>query len=251
MGKPKALDIVRRLSLKFNKHISVAYLVPKSQNDDFDLNRIYRNYYVSKTLKSKVIVAKYNDGIFIVTTSNKDDKKSHDIILREALDTLSIDIDKLTVSFSDILSPFEDFDLAFKESFYASIGARIMNVGKLDYSSLGALRLLIPLSDDSSSLEFSDYYLSKFADNREYYDTAINYIKNGGDMAATAVEMSCHINTIRYRLSKIRELTGDTNITEYEFYENLSLAITIMNIRQVKTYFARNDLPYDNPLQHK
>lgn len=63
-------------------------------------------------------------------------------------------------------------------------------------------------------------------------ETAEVYVDNGGDLMATASAMNCHQNTIRYRVSKIKELTGKTSVSEYEFYKTLSLAISIARIRR-------------------
>ena len=44
--------------------------------------------------------------------------------------------------------------------------------------------------------------------------------------------MNCHANTIRYRISKAKALSGQPDIPDTEFYRNASIAIAIDNIKK-------------------
>jgi len=235
MSRTDMIDIARHLSLKFKQYVSVTCVMPAIAEDKLDVSRIYRNYYVSKTIKSKAIVAKYDRGLFIIVTSGKGDDEAHGLILNEVLDSLSIDREKVKIAVSSVLQSFSELDLAFRQSHYTAIAAQIRSVGCMSYPALGALKLLIPDAEEDHAVSFSEEYISRFDSNQEYYDTAVALVGQGGDITKTAQVMGCHTNTIRYRLSKIRELTGDTGLTEFEFYEDLSLAVTIRQIRQLQS----------------
>jgi hypothetical protein len=46
--------------------------------------------------------------------------------------------------------------------------------------------------------------------HRELVDTALVYLDSGGRLAATADGLHVHPNTVKYRLRRLRELTGCT-----------------------------------------
>ena len=71
-------------------------------------------------------------------------------------------------------------------------------------------------------------------DKPDYLEAAAAVVKNGGDIAKAADLFGCHQNTIRYKLSRMRELTGTPEETENDFYMNLSLALRIYCLRQVE-----------------
>ena len=66
----------------------------------------------------------------------------------------------------------------------------------------------------------------------EYYSTVLSYSRNHGDFSAVSAEMNCHTNTIRYRISKAKALSGQPDIADTEFYRNVSVAIAIDNIKK-------------------
>ena len=54
-------------------------------------------------------------------------------------------------------------------------------------------------------------------------ETAVIYVKNGGDTIHTSQVLHVHKNTVRYRITKLKELipAGDEN----DFYEQLAIVI--------------------------
>ena len=70
-------------------------------------------------------------------------------------------------------------------------------------------------------------YIAPIIDKPDYIEAAFALVRCGGD------EFGCHQNTIRYKLSRMREMTGAQLETENEFYMNLSLAVRIYRLRQV------------------
>lgn len=84
------VDSIRKgISLLLNKTISVAYI----KDPELDNSRVFRAYYMSKQLRDKLILAKYEDGFFILITTSKWDTVSHRLILEEACQSLSLPVD--------------------------------------------------------------------------------------------------------------------------------------------------------------
>ena len=67
--------------------------------------------------------------------------------------------------------------------------------------------------------------------NSELLQTAIVYVKLGGNIKNTAKSINLHENTVRYRINKIKEIFNTTN-SEFEFYEELALGIKLHLIHQ-------------------
>lgn len=241
LSKPELNKICSGISLKFGTYASVFFIRSASSDKVLDLSRINRTYYLSKTIKNKCILTKYADGFFLIITSQYAAPEKHRLILNEVLEVLSIDKSNISISASNIHVPFDELDSAFRESCHCHIAS--VAAGRVfdSYDDIAEYKFLIPLCESRDVKSFSDDFLAKFTDKKDFMETAEVYVDNGGDLLATASAMSCHQNTIRYRISKIKELTGKASVSEYEFYKTLSLAISIARIRRYYS-LAESDL---------
>ena len=110
----------------------------------------------------------------------------------------------------------------------------------LAFDDTGAYRLLLPaMSDDPAELE--RFYLDTIAPLVAYdeqYGTELvltleTFLANDGSMAATHKQLFTHRHTIRYRLERVRELTGlDVNSTDGR--ERLGLGLKAMRVLGVR-----------------
>ena len=219
------------ISLELKRYITVAYI---KYTDDAPMNagRIYMSLSRSRSLKDKILTCGFNNGLFIIMTSSKDDIASHEIILKEALESLPVDTCRLAISLSDVHIAFEHLDLGFKESYYCHCASEAEKKDFRYYSNIGIYKLITPLIKSPYVLKFSEDYLRGIKDKPEYYSTVLSYSRNHGDFTSVSTEMNCHTNTIRYRISKAKALSGQPDITDTEFYRNVSVAIAIDNIKK-------------------
>jgi sugar diacid utilization regulator len=110
----------------------------------------------------------------------------------------------------------------------------------LSFEDTGAYRLLLPaMSDDPAELE--RFYLDTIAPlvaydeqyGTELVGTLEAFLANDGSMAATYKQLFTHRHTIRYRLERIKELTGlDVNSTDGR--ERLGLGLKAMRVLGVR-----------------
>ena len=110
----------------------------------------------------------------------------------------------------------------------------------LSFEDTGAYRLLLPaMSDDPAELE--RFYLDTIAPlvaydeqyGTELVHTLETFLANDGSMAATYKQLFTHRHTIRYRLERIKELTGlDVNSTDGR--ERLGLGLKAMRVLGVR-----------------
>lgn len=219
------------ISLELKRYITVAY-IKYTDDAPMNANRIYMSLSRNRSLKDKILTCGFDNGLFIIITSSKDDISSHDLILKEALESLPVDTGKLAVSLSDVHIAFEHLDLGFKESYYCHCASEAEKKDFRYYSNIGIYKLITPLIKSPYVLKFSEDYLKGIKDKPEYYSTVLSYSRNRGDFTAVSAEMNCHTNTIRYRISKAKTLSGQPDIPDTEFYRNVSVAIAIDNIKK-------------------
>ena len=219
------------ISLELKRYITVAYV---KYTDDAPMNadRIYMSLSRNRSLKDKILTCGFNNGLFIIITSSKYDISSHEIILKEALESLPVNTDRMAFSLSDVHIAFEHLDLGFKESYYCHCASEAEKKNFRYYSDIGIYKLITPLIKTPYVLKFSEDYLRSIKDRPEYYSTVLSYSRNHGDFTAVSAEMNCHANTIRYRISKAKALSGQPDIPDTEFYRNASIAIAIDNIKK-------------------
>jgi hypothetical protein len=129
-----------------------------------------------------------------------------------------------------------DLYRAGKEALLAANVAEAEGRSILAFEDTGAYRLLLPaMSEDPGELErFYGETLAPLAAYDEQYETELvatveAYLENDGNVAQTAGQLFTHRHTIRYRLERVRELTGH-DISSSEGREKLSLGLKAMRV---------------------
>jgi DNA-binding PucR family transcriptional regulator len=110
----------------------------------------------------------------------------------------------------------------------------------LSFDDTGAYRLLLPaMSEDPAELErFYRDTIAPLVAYDEQYGTELvmtleSFLANDGSMAATYKQLFTHRHTIRYRLERIKDLTGlDVNSTDGR--ERLGLGLKAMRVLGVR-----------------
>ena len=78
--------------------------------------------------------------------------------------------------------------------------------------------------------------LSDSTKHTSYLPTLMSYLRHDGSLTATARADFLHVNTVRYRLDRIRELTG---VDPLRFEDRVALAIAIW-AKQGRDRFGSN-----------
>src|SRR6516162_9592634 len=100
--------------------------------------------------------------------------------------------------------------------------------GACEYPRLGIFRMLAAIPDLTDVEEFIRDWLGSLLDydarrKAELVRTLTQYLEHGGNYDATAAELSVHKSTLKYRLQRIRELTG-LELNDPDVHFNLQLA---------------------------
>lgn len=97
-----------------------------------------------------------------------------------------------------------------------------------EYPKLGIFRMLAAIPDLTDVHGFVREWLGSLLDydarkGAELVHTLTQYLEHGGNYDATAAELSVHRSTLKYRLQRIRELTG-TDLNDPDVHFNMQLA---------------------------
>ncbi len=233
MPKNRIYTIAKNLSISFKEMCRVVFLTRDNAEFQSNITRYCKNFYLNRTLGDKAMIAPYKDGMFLILTASKDEEKSFDIILKEILEYLDIS-EPFYCCASRIHKPFENLDKCFKESYNTYLASLAEEKNFDSYDKIGVYEILVGDFNSSEMEEYMRRYILPISDKPDYLEAAAAVVKNGGDIAKAADLFGCHQNTIRYKLSRMRELTGTPEETENDFYMNLSLALRIYRLRQVE-----------------
>jgi sugar diacid utilization regulator len=97
-----------------------------------------------------------------------------------------------------------------------------------EYPKLGIFRMLAAIPDLGDVDEFVREWLGSLLDydarkRADLVHTLTQYLEHGGNYDATAAQLSVHKSTLKYRLQRIRELTG-LELNDPDVHFNLQLA---------------------------
>ncbi len=147
----------------------------------------------------------------------------------------------ITVARSRLAEDPVDLYRAGKEAELAANVAEAEGRSMLAFEDTGAYRLLLPaMSEDPGELErFYQETLAPLAAYDEQYETDLvktveTYLENDGNVAQSAARLFTHRHTVRYRLERVKELTGH-DIGSSEGREKLSLGLKAMRVLGIST----------------
>jgi hypothetical protein len=142
----------------------------------------------------------------------------------------------LTVARSRLAADPVDLYRAGQEGLLAVNVAEADGLALLAFEDTGAYRLLLPaMSEDPGELErFYAETVAPLADYDEQYETELvttieAYLAHDGNVTPTAQHLFTHRHTVRYRLERVKELSGH-DITSTEGREKLGLGLKAMRV---------------------
>ena len=129
-----------------------------------------------------------------------------------------------------------DVHRAAAEALLAANVAEVQGKPALAFEETGAYRLLLPaMSEDPRELRsFYDETVAPLLTYDEQYETDLlktleAFLDEDGSVASTAGKLFTHRHTIRYRLERVRELTG-LDVGSSDGRERLSLGLKAMRV---------------------
>ncbi len=219
-------SFLQQLNKPFEKYVFVA---------NFQMQAVSNTQWMQPFLQLEPllktgVICKYKNSLFILMT-NLSQHFQFEKFLNEWLTMYDISTDKLTVGYSQVHITQTALHLAVREAFAARLMAEIDMTPTCHYTRLGSDSLLIELhrKDPQFAMHYVKNYLGPLLDEKvdtDFINTAITYIAKKGNIKEVAVAHFCHPNTIRYRMTKIRQLVAPLD-NDYVFYERLSAAVKL------------------------
>ena len=147
----------------------------------------------------------------------------------------------LTVGYSRHVATPDQLYRAGKEALLAANVAEVEERSPLAFEETGAYRLLLPaLSEDPGELQrFYEETVQPLAAYDDQYETELvatveAYLDNNGNVTPTAETLFTHRHTIRYRLERVRELSGH-DLSSTDGREKMGLGLKAMRVLGIQT----------------
>ena len=129
-----------------------------------------------------------------------------------------------------------DIHRAAAEALLAANVAEARGLSELSFEETGSYRLLLPaMAEDPRELQgFYEETVARLAAYDEQYETELvrtleTFLDADGNVAKTAEKLFTHRHTIRYRLERVKELTG-LDVGSTDGRERLSLGLKAMRV---------------------
>jgi DNA-binding PucR family transcriptional regulator len=142
----------------------------------------------------------------------------------------------LAVAISRPAADPADVHRAGAEALLAANVAEAQHTTLLAFEETGAYRLLLPaMSEDPAELQrFHDETVAPLTAYDEQYDTELvrtleSFLDADGNVAKTSEKLYTHRHTIRYRLERVRDLTG-LDVSSSDGRELLGLGLKAMRV---------------------
>jgi len=161
-------------------------------------------------------------------------KRTMEAVMKELEDGLSGFA--VGVALSRFASDPTDLHRSGAEALLAANVAEARGESQITFEETGAYRLLLPaMSEDPSELQrFHDETVAALVTYDDQYETELlrtleTFLDADGNVAKTAERLFTHRHTIRYRLDRVRELSG-LDVGSTDGRERLSLGLKAMRV---------------------
>ena len=142
----------------------------------------------------------------------------------------------VTVARSRHTSEPADMHRAGAEALLAANVAEARGLAELSFEETGAYRLLLPaMAEDPRELQgFFDETVAPLVAYDDQYETELvrtleTFLDADGNVAKTSEKLFTHRHTVRYRLERVKELTG-LDVSSTDGRERLSLGLKAMRV---------------------
>jgi hypothetical protein len=186
---------------------------------DLELHRYYLD-------RKNDIYARTDEGMIILLSEDTPEKLESS--LQTCVRHIREFMDNTVIGYSRIHKK-KDCKRALLEAVKAEETAIAMKIPIKAYRTLSTLQLLMEVKYSEEAEDYYDTYIEMLSKNmneesiKDMLTTVETYVENHGDFEATAKIMNQHVNTIRYRLNKVKsalEMEDDT----IKFHETIAIA---------------------------
>lgn len=180
-------------------------------------------------------VIEYRKGILIILSFEEESRKSVNAQLQGVIKDIEFYNINFKLGISNFYKGLHNLGMSVNEAIFAcDASRRIVDKNVIRYNNLGVYKLLLPLQNRPEIRKFRDAIIFPIIDydtknNTQLLKTANIFIDSDGDIKKTAEALFQHVNTVRYRIAKIKEVLKMEDMNG-DFYEQLSIAVKLHKI---------------------
>ncbi len=182
-------------------------------------------------LGKRDVIFRYQNGYLVVL--DMEDVKRRGDVRTVVLRTLALKQADYYIGIGKVHTSMDEMNLAMQEALYASQYSRLTDGGPVCFDKMGIYQILLPYCRNPWMEQYCRSILDPILEFDRQYDgelfkTAELYVKLNGDVEAVGNRLHLHKNTIRYRMSRIRDMIE----ADARFDEQLSVAFRTWEIQK-------------------
>lgn len=207
-------------------------LVDEFANSQSQLKNIQDIDYLADSI---YVFTPYARGLILIYSTDSD-VKNHEAIISKLLQGYFHDPSELNVGISSLHSGKCNASAAIKEALYANTISIIQNKSEVVFNTGFIDHILCPLSsNDWIKKYYNDVYEKILQESDKssgtLMDTLFAYVESEGNISQTAKLTYQHGNTIRYRLSKIKNILNVND--DLSLYMHAHIIVTLSQIHRL------------------
>lgn len=185
-----------------------------------------QNYYLNR--ENDIFVRTEKGMIILLSEENPERLKQN---LNACLVRIREFLDNPVIGYSRAFGR-KECEKALEEARLALETAKAMGMPMKTYDALSSIQILTAVKDTQEAEDYYDAYLAalrtKITEENlpEMVLTVENYVANSGDFKLTAEMMNQHVNTIRYRINRVKSALDMENDT-IKFNETIAIAVKL------------------------
>lgn len=233
-------EVVREIALELNSLFREAHFVlyfkERVRNGNEKLLSIISRLNHSQLVNSGTSIFKYREGILVIATYETSKKSPLRTYAGLLMETLGLHRGDYFIGISSFHGTLEELNESITESIFSAMVSKAEGCELHYYSDIGSYRLLLPSATEPWAKQFCTDIVEALEnyDRRyttEMFRTALAFIENDGRIKSTAAALYIHENSLRYRITRIKEILGMEKL-EGGFFEQLSLAVKLYKIQE-------------------
>ncbi len=193
-----------------------------------DIQSEYRCWYVDQDIdidRSELVCLAWQGGTLVIESCGMENSEA---AVAEQIHQQKPDC---WYGVSDLHYVLAECDEAIREARYA---LQVKDEKISRFSELGMYRMLLNVKDSPQVRRYASSVLEPlqaydYETGSHLQDTLETWVDKGGSLQETAEALSSHVNTIRYRMDKISELTG----LDYRKAEDMCELILVCRINRI------------------
>lgn len=231
LDKESLTGQVMQLHPSLSGHFVAVYLKYKKALAP-DLHLLILNQFQNSSLcEPSHALYCYRNGLMLICSFETFEKKVFEEFYADFFHLINGNLSDFHIGISDYHHKLYELKEALSESIYASALHEKSEKQYVMFSDIGSYQVLFPSSQNESFQRFSNKILEPIiqfdAENKGHLlETLTEFIHCHGDIKRISTALSQHENTVRYRLEKIRAITG-LNYRNPDDYEQLSIAVKV------------------------